>query len=262
MGFAAPAAPEALSDESVLALIPARGGSKGIPRKNLLDVAGKPLIAWSILTSVAASRIDRVVVSTDDDEIASVARHWGAEVPFMRPAAFSQDHSPDIEVFRHALEYLAEAEAYRPAMVVHLRPTAPVRRVEDVDAAIGLLASRPDADAVRSVSLARQTPYKMWRLTEDGAIAPFATMPGQVDCQSGPRQLLPRVYAQNGYVDVVRPRAVLEMHSMWGHVVLPFMIDVLFDLDYPEDVAPVEGALRRLERGLELPHVGSDRHSV
>lgn len=238
----------------VLALIPARGGSKGIPRKNVIEVAGKPLIAWSILQARSSSRISRVVVSTDDADIASVAERWGAEVPFMRPAEFAEDLSPDIDVFRHALDFLAHAEGYAPDMVVHLRPTGPVRDVEDIDAAVGLLAGRPDADAVRSVSLVHQTPYKMWRLQDDGTMQPLLRLPDLPDCQSRPRQLLPLVYWQNGYVDVLRPRAVLEKGSMWGDRVLPFIVDrVPLELDYPEDVGPVEEALRLLEQGFEVP---------
>jgi CMP-N,N'-diacetyllegionaminic acid synthase len=244
-------------------LIPARGGSKSIPRKNVIEIAGKPLIAWSILCARESARISRVVVSTDDAEIASVARQWGAEVPFVRPSEYAQDASPDIDVFRHALESLAQSEAYRPDVVVHLRPTGPVRRVEDIDAAVDLLASHPDADAVRSVSLVRQTPYKMWTLRDDGNMQPLLRLPGLPDCQSTPRQLLPPVYWQNGYVDVLRPRAVFEKNSMWGDRVLPFIVDTtLFDLDYPEDIAPVELALRRLERGFELPKAQLGRHPV
>jgi CMP-N,N'-diacetyllegionaminic acid synthase len=247
----------------VLALIPARGGSKSIPRKNLIDVAGKPLIAWSILHALQSSRISRVIVSTDDAEIASVAEEWGAEVPFVRPAEYAQDLSPDIDVFRHALEFLAERERYQPDMVVHLRPTGPVRRVPDIDAAIDLLATHPEADAVRSVSLVHQTPYKMWSLRDDGAMEPLLSLPGLPDCQSRPRQLLPFVYWQNGYVDVLRPRAVLQQQSMSGARVLPFIIETdLFDIDYPEDVPPVEEALSRLERGLELPRDHPNRHPV
>jgi len=247
----------------VLALIPARGGSKSVPRKNVIEVAGKPLIAWSILHALQSSRITRVIVSTDDAEIASVAEEYGAEVPYVRPAEYAQDLSPDIDVFRHALEFLAEREGYRPDMVVHLRPTGPVRRVSDIDAAIDLLAGCPDADAVRSVSLVRQTPYKMWRLRDDGTMEPLLRLPGVSDCQSRPRQLLPLAYWQNGYVDVLRPRAVLERHSMWGDRVLPFILDTqLFDIDYPEDVAPVEEALSRLELGLDLPRQRPDRHPV
>jgi N-acylneuraminate cytidylyltransferase len=247
----------------VLALIPARGGSKGIPRKNLIEVAGKPLIAWSILHALASTRITRVVVSTDDPEIAATAAQWGAEVPFVRPADFAADHSPDLDVFRHALGFLAETEDYRPEMVVHLRPTGPVRRVEDIDAAVDLLAGAPEADAVRSVSPVHQSPYKMWRLCDDGTMEPLLRIPGVRDCQSQARQSLPSTYWQNGYVDVLRPRAVLELDSMWGERVLPFIVETtLFDLDYPEDIPPVEDALRRLEQGLDLPRAEPGRHAV
>jgi N-acylneuraminate cytidylyltransferase len=162
--------------------------------------------------------------------------------------------SPDIDVFRHTLEFLAESEAYQPDMVVHLRPTGPVRRVEDIDNAVDLLAGRPDADALRSVSLVHQTPHKMWRLCDDGTMEPLLRLPGLPDCQSHPRQLLPLVYWQNGYVDVLRPGAVLEKNSMWGEQVLPFIVDTPpFELDYPEDIKRVELALVRLEQGLDLP---------
>ena len=247
----------------MLALIPARGGSKGIPRKNVIEVGGKPLIAWSIRHALDSVRITRVVVSTDDAEIASVAQQWGAEVPFLRPPQYATDSSADIDTFRHALDFLAHGEAYHPDMVVHLRPTAPVRRVEDIDAAIELLATHPEADAVRSVSLAHQTPYKMWRLRGDGPMEPLLRLPDLPDCQSRPRQVLPLVYSQNGYIDVLRPHAVLEKNSMWGDQVLPFVMDTtVTDLDYPEDIAPVEHALGLLARGLELPKDAPGRHPV
>jgi len=246
----------------VLALIPARGQSKGIPRKNLLPIAGRPLIAYSILQAQASQRVTRVVVSTDDPEIADVAREWGAEVPFLRPREYAEDLSPDLDVFRHALEWLERAEGYRPDLVVHLRPPGPVRRVELIDAAIDLLDAHPEADAVRSVSVARQTPYKMWRLAEGGYLEPMQRVPGVADCQSLPRQRLPTVYWQNGYVDVVRPRAVLEKSSMWGDRVVPLVIDEsLLELDYPEDIPAVEAALEQL-RGGAKPERAPSRHAV
>lgn len=230
----------------VLALIPARGGSKGVPRKNLLPLAGKPLIAYSILQAKASSRISRVVVSTDDEEIAEVARQWGAEVPFLRPAEYAQDLSPDIDVFRHALRWLENEEGYVPDLVVHLRPTGPVRSVARIDEAIALLEQHPEADAVRSVTTAQQSPYKMWHLGPDGFMHPVLRLDGIADCQSLPRQQLPRVYWQNGYVDVLRPRAVLEKDSMWGDRVLGYVVDEpLLEIDYPENIAPIEELLRR-----------------
>ena len=118
------------SSRRVIALIPARGRSKGIPRKNLLPIAGRPLIAHSILQARASQRISRVIVSTEDEEIADVARHWGAEAPFLRPEEYAGDLSPDVDVFRHALRWLETHEGYQPDLVVHLRPPGPVRRVE------------------------------------------------------------------------------------------------------------------------------------
>jgi len=247
-----------------LALIPARGGSKGIPRKNVMMIAGKPLIAYSILQGLASLHIDRVIVATDDAEIADVARDWGAEVPFVRPDEYAQDLSPDIDVFRHTLNWLRENEAYEPDLVVHLRPPGPARRVELIDQAIELLVSNPDADAVRSVSIAIQTPYKMWEVTTDGYMRPVLRLDGVADSQSLPRQLLPPVYWQNGYVDVVRPRAILDKNSMWGEQVIPFVIDEhLLEIDYPENVPEIENALRQMQDGGPLqPAPRAERHPV
>jgi N-acylneuraminate cytidylyltransferase len=227
-------------------------------------IAGKPLIAYSILQAHASQRINRVIVSTDNEEIAEVARQWGAETPFMRPAEYAQDLSPDIDVFRHALTWLAENEGYRPDMVVHLRPPGPVRRVELIDQAIDLLAAHPEADALRSVRLALETPYKMWHITADGYLQPVLRIEGVPDCQSLPRQQLPPVYWQSGYVDVIRPRAILEKNSMWGDCAIPFIVDEpLYELDYPENIPAIEEALQRLQDGLPLASARSaDRHPV
>ena len=218
-----------------------------------MQVGGKPLIAWSIFQALESQRITRVVVSTEDGEIASTAEQWGADVPFRRPQEFAEDLSPDIDVFRHTLEHLGR-DGYAPDIVVHLRPTGPVRRVRDIDEVVDVLAQQPDVDAVRSVSLVHQTPYKMWQISDDGTMRPVIDLPGLPDSQSRPRQLLPLVYWQNGYVDALRPRAVLEKGSMWGDRVVPFVVDTVpYELDYPEDIAAVEEGLRLLENGLELP---------
>lgn len=252
-----------MTDE-VLALIPARGGSKGIPRKNILAIGGKPLIAWSIQQALDSTRVTRVIVSTDDPEIADVALEFGAEVPFIRPEEYAHDLAPDIDVFRHALTFLAAEDSYRPELVVHLRPTGPARRVSDIDVAIDLLHRHREADSVRSVSLAHQSPYKMWAVQDDGTMEPLLRLESMTDCQSHPRQLLPAVYWQNGYVDVLRPRAVFEKNSMWGDTVLPFVVKTrLFDLDYPEDIGPAEEALVRLEHSLDASvESRPERHPV
>jgi CMP-N,N'-diacetyllegionaminic acid synthase len=228
----------------ILALIPARGGSKALPRKNVLPVAGKPLIAHSIETARASRLVTRTLVSTDDEEIASVAREYGAEVPFRRPAELAQDDSTDLDAFAHALAWLRDEEAYAPELVVHLRPTNPVRRAERVDEAIRLLLEDPQADSLRSVSWPELSPYKMWRI-EAGYLRPLLQVEGLPDAHSVPRQRLPEVWWQNGYVDVIRPRTILELGSMSGERVLPFVIEEPFvEIDYADAVERAEALLR------------------
>ncbi len=113
----------------ILALIPARGGSKGIPHKNIRSFAGYPLIAWSIAAGLQANSVSRVLVSTDDEEIASVARDYGADAPFLRPSELAQDRTTDLPVFEHALKWLEDIEGYKPDIVIQLRPTSPIRPI-------------------------------------------------------------------------------------------------------------------------------------
>jgi CMP-N-acetylneuraminic acid synthetase len=218
----------------VLAIVPARGGSKGIPRKNVRDVAGHPLIAYSIAAGLTAAHVDRVIVTTDDAEIADVARAYGADVPFRRPVDLAGDTTPDLPVFLHALEWLEREEGYRPEIVVHLRPTSPLRRVADIDAAIELLAGHATADAVRGVCEPFQNPYKMWRIDGDGLMRPLLSgeMP---EPYNQPHQSLPRVYWQTGYIDVIRRRTLIDLHSMTGRTLVPLVLDQdsWVDIDTP-----------------------------
>ena len=245
----------------ILALIPARGGSKGIPRKNLVPLLGKPLVAYSIEQALASKWITRTIVSTDDDEIAAVARRFGAEVPFMRPAEFARDHSLDLEVFQHALSWLRDNESYNCELVVHLRPTGPVRRVELIDQAIKLMMSHPEADALRSVSIPPVTPYKMWRIM-DGYLDPLLRVKGMDEPYCMPRQSLPQVYWQNGYVDIIRPQAILEKGRMAGDIILPFIThEPILEIDYRDSLPLVEEALRKLAHG-EWPEDAEERYAA
>jgi CMP-N-acetylneuraminic acid synthetase len=207
-----------------LAIVPARGGSKGIPRKNLRELAGHPLLAWSIAAAEAAETVGRIIVSTDDAEIAEVAREYGAETPFLRPAALAADETRDLPVFQHALAWLAEHEGERPDVVVHLRPTSPLRRAADIDRAVRALAADPLADAVRSVCAPFQNPYKMWRLGADGALVPLLGAEMH-EPYNAPHQTLPSVYWQTGYIDVVRRRTIVEQSSMTGRRIAPLVVD-------------------------------------
>lgn len=229
----------------VLALIPARGGSKSVPRKNIIPLHGKPMIAWAIEHALASRHISRTIVTTDDAEIAAIAAAYGAEVPFLRPAELATDLSPDVDFYRHALEWLRANEQYVPDMVVSLRPTPPSRRTATIDKAIEMFAAHSEADSLRSVHLAAESPFKMWVIGADGLMVPVAPISGMREPYNQPRQTLPLVYWQDGYIDITRPRVVLEKNSTTGDTILPFMIDEpAVDIDYPEAIAAAESQLR------------------
>jgi len=235
----------------VLALIPARGGSKGIPRKNIREFAGAPLIAWSIAAALRAETVTRVIVSTDDEEIAAVAREWGAETPFLRPAELAQDDTADYPVFRQALDWLAAHEDYRPEVVVQLRPTSPVRPLHLVDDAVRLLLAHPDADCVRGVVPSGQNPYKMWKIdAESGRMLPLLQVEGLAEPYNAPRQSLPKTYWQTGHIDAIQVSTILEKGSLTGDEIWPLMIDPRYtvDIDTPAD-------WERYERLLQDPHI-------
>lgn len=214
-----------------LAIIPARGGSKGIPRKNIRDFAGYPLLAWSIAAGLKARSVQRVIVSTDDAEIASVARDFGAETPFLRPPVLAQDDTTDLPVFQHALSALA-AEGYKPDVVVQLRPTSPIRPPECVDEAVRLLLSHPDADSVRGVVPAGQNPHKMWRVKgSDAPMTPLLKVDGIPEPYNAPRQALPQIYWQTGHVDAIRVQTILNKGSMSGERIYPLLIDPRYTID-------------------------------
>ncbi|MDO9131096.1 MAG: acylneuraminate cytidylyltransferase family protein [Anaerolineales bacterium] len=220
-----------MTKPEVLAIIPARGGSKGIPRKNIRPFAGYPLIAYSIAAALQAETVTRVLVTTDDEEIAEIARRFGAGTPFLRPAQLAQDGTTDLPVFQHALTWLAEHENYHPDAIVHLHATTPVRPRGCVDNAVHLLLDHPEADCVRSVVEAGQNPHKMWRIDrETGRMLPLLTVPGIAEPYNALRQSLPPVYWQTGHVNAIRPAAILG-GSMTGRVILPIIIDAKYEVD-------------------------------
>jgi N-acylneuraminate cytidylyltransferase len=236
----------------VLAIIPARGGSKSIPRKNILDFAGYPLIAYSIAASLGSETVDRVIVSTDDEEIADISRSYGAETPFLRPAEFSQDETPDLPVFIHALEWLEREENYQPDIIIQLRPTSPLRKVSHIDQAVYQLLEKPQADAVRTVCIPFQNPFKMWQIQPDGFMQPLVDLPFP-EPYNLPRQQLPEVYWQTGYVDAAWADTIRTKNSMTGDRILPLVIDPgdWIDIDSPAD-------WQRAERLLDWGEISFD----
>lgn len=239
----------------VLAVIPARGGSKSIPRKNIRPFCGHPLLAHSIAAARQASTVTRVIVSTDEDEIAAISRTYGAEAPFLRPSGLAQDLTQDLPVFEHALHWLADHEGYRPEIVVQLRPTSPIRPRDCVDRAVSMLLAHPEADSVRGVVPSGQNPYKMWRVQPDGRMTPLLS-DGLQEPYNLPRQELPPTVWQTGHIDAIRPRAILEGHSMSGQVILGLEIDPRYtvDIDTPRDWERAEWLLS--DPGLDAVRLG------
>jgi CMP-N,N'-diacetyllegionaminic acid synthase len=236
---------------NVLVLVPARGGSKGIPRKNLQLLGGKPLVAHAVEVGRAATLVTRVMCSTDDEAIADAARAAGAEVPFLRPAELAQDSSEDWPVFVHALHWLERNEGWQPELIVNLRPTSPLRMPRHVDDAIRLLLET-GADSVKAVHLARQHPHKMWLRSDDGCIEPYLKTPMRLERGPDvPRAELDDVYWQNGMVDVTRRSVIFDQRVMIGRKVAGLVTEPSesIDIDTPLDLALAELVLARRTEG-------------
>ena len=232
---------------NILAVIPARSGSKSVPHKNIRDIAGKPMLAYSIEHAKASKYINRVIVSTDSEEYAAIAREYGAETPFIRPAEYATDTALDYDVFYHALTFLKESENYKPELVVQLRPTYPIRRVEDIDGMIEKMLADKEADSIRSIAPAKEIPYKMWLRGENDTIVPFhREIP---ECYNMPRQQLPKVYYQNACIDIFRPRCIYEYQSMTGRRILGYEMDKNYDIDTEEEFQKAANYLTMMQGG-------------
>lgn len=238
---------------NILAVIPARAGSKSVPHKNIRIIGGKPMLAHSIAHAQKSKYINRIIVSTDSEEYASIAKEYGAEVPFLRPAEYATDTALDYDVFYHALTWLKNREGYEADVVVQLRPTYPIRDVHDIDNMIQLLLDHPKADSVRSMAKATEIPYKMWlkaekdvksdgNSTEENRMIPLMT--DIAECYNMPRQQLPEVYYQNACIDVFRSEVVLHKHSMSGDYILGYEMKENYDIDTEDDF---QRAMKRLE---------------
>lgn len=223
---------------SVLGIIPARGGSKGIPDKNVYPVGGKPLLAWTLDAARQARRLDRVIVSSDSERIIQVARGLGAEVPFVRPAELARDETPGIDPVLHALEQIPGFD-----IVVLLQPTSPLRTGADIDGAIDLMLSRK-APACVSVTESADHPYWMYRLGSIDNLVPFIDLP---PAAASRRQDLPRAYALNGAVYVAHVPWLRQHRTFLTRETVGYEMPAAraVDVDCLEDLAAVEQRLRQ-----------------
>ncbi|SEP70685.1 N-acylneuraminate cytidylyltransferase [Ectothiorhodospira magna] len=212
----------------LLAIIPARGGSKGISRKNIKPLAGKPLIGWTIDQAMQANSIDRLIVSTEDEEIASVARQMGVDVPFMRPAALAEDDTPGIFPVLHALEHLPDYD-----WVLLLQPTSPLRTAEDIEGIVKLCLSSPESTSAVSICHVDKHPYWMYSKDASGTLYPL--IPDRPEITR--RQELPDAYALNGALYLARTDWLIRNRSFLGKETLGYLMpqERSIDLDTPLD---------------------------
>jgi len=235
---------------NVLALVNARGQSKGVPRKNVRPLLNKPLVAWSIEVGLAATRVASLVVSTDDPEIAEVARCYGARVPFIRPSELATDEAMQIDAVRHAIGFL-EAQREFHDVVLILQPTAPLRRPEDVDGALALL-EMSGADSVISVcGVGGRHPLTCYREEADGVLSPF--LPS--DTRGVQRQDFGTVLWRNGAIYAMKRDVVMNGNSLYGARTVGYLMpeERSFNIDSLFDWQVTEGYLRLLSDEKEVP---------
>ncbi|MEO5364621.1 MAG: acylneuraminate cytidylyltransferase family protein [Magnetococcus sp. DMHC-8] len=227
---------------NICTVIPARGGSKSIPHKNIRLLHGQPLVGHSIRYSLACPLVGHTVVSTDSAEIARIAREQGAEVPFMRPVEHARDDTPDFPVFAHALRELERLYRETIDLLVLLRPTSPLRPPGLIERAVALLEAHPEASSVRSVAVSQEHPYRQWQ-SEGCFIRGFEQT--VFEPYNIPRQQLPTAYFQTGDLELIRRQTILA-GSISGPRVLPLLIDheQMVDIDHESDLRTAEQRMR------------------
>ncbi len=233
-----------MSNPNVIGIIPARGGSKGVPGKNIRDVGGFPMIAYSIIASLNSRNIERTIVSTDSEEIAEIAIKYGAEVPFLRPEEFARDDSKDIEFFKHAINWFKQNENYIPEYWVQLRPTTPLREPKLIDKSIDLIKKHSDATSLVSVHEFPENPGKMFGM-QDGYLHGLCPLDPRPEYFTLPRQEFAPAYFGNGYVDIVKSQTINELNSCYGTRMLGFDSPDTGEIDIEEDFTKLEFILSR-----------------
>lgn len=245
----------------VLAIIPARGGSKSIPYKNIIPLAGKPLIYYTIREAFLATKLDWFIVSTDDEKIAAVAKKYHADVPFLRPKKYAQDNTLDLPVFKHALKWLEKKRGWKPEIILNLRPTAPLRRAEEIDKCIDLI-EKTGCDNVKSVIPAFMHPHKIWWFDKNNKLTPVLKTKKRI--LLGPdlnRQRLRPAYWQDGYIDITRRKFILygKNNNMFGKDFRGFIRDPrdTIDLDTLEDYENAKNIIINHELKLQRDRRGT-----
>jgi CMP-N,N'-diacetyllegionaminic acid synthase len=227
-----------MNKPNIVGIIPARGGSKGVPGKNIRDLGGFPLIAYSIAVG-QLSNLERTIISTDSQEIATIAQEFGGEVPFMRPPAIAGDKATDREFFEHAIEWFEANEGYAPEYWVLLRPTTPLRDPSIINKAIEMMTSHPEATSLISVHEFPENPGKMFGMSNNylHGLCPLDPRP---EYFALPRQDFAPAYFGNGYVDIVKTSTIRDMDSCFGPRMLGYEAPDTGEIDIEEDFKKLE----------------------
>jgi CMP-N,N'-diacetyllegionaminic acid synthase len=233
-----------MPENKIVALIPARGGSKSIPKKNIVNLKGFPLIAYSVAAALLSKHISRIIVSTDSKEIAEIAKSYGAEVPFLRPVELSTDTAIDLDVVKHTLRWLKENENYEPEYLVYLRPTTPLRDPDLIDKAIEDFLCHREADSLRSGHEIRESPYKLFGKERDYFVGLFPNDP-RPEYYNLPRQSFPPVYQPDGYVDIWKIKTIVKKGALHGEKILAHIAPDVGELDNPKDLDFIKFNLKK-----------------
>lgn len=219
----------------IYSIIPARGGSKGVPKKNIKKLGGYPLIAYAVIASKLSSKVSRTIVSTDSREIADIAVSYGAEVPFLRPAEIAKDNSTDLEMFQHAIKWFSDNENKVPDLLVQLRPTTPLRVPQEIDRAINLISEHSNTTSLRSAHELAEPPQKMFQISQDCFFKGFFPNDPRPEYYNLPRQVFPKAYFPNGYVDIIKTDFVQRENTLHGLNIYAFITDVVVEVDRAGD---------------------------
>jgi len=227
-------------DIYIVSIIPARAGSKGVINKNLRKLNGIELLNWSIKASLKTPQVNRTIVSTDSQEYAEIAIKNGAEAPFIRPKNISQDNSTDLEMILHSLEFF-KSEGKIPDLILHLRPTSPLRNPKKISESIGVaVANKNRITALRSIQEMSETAYKSFEIGENGRLISVFTHSGDLDNSNVNRQAFPKTYLANGYVDILFPEFILSSQKIHGNSVMPFLTENIIEVDSEFDLQQLE----------------------
>lgn len=220
--------------DEIIALIPARSGSKGIANKNIQSLGNHPLIAWSIMAAKKSKLFKKIVVSTDSEEYAQIAIRYGAEVPFIRPKEISEDYSTDYDFIVHALDWFLD-NGGEPKYIAHLRPTTPLRNPALFEEALNLLKNTKKATALRSAHEMSESAYKTFEIISEGCFKRVGSNTTKLDNANNARQMFPSTYQANGYIDILSTEFIRNNHIIHGDWVVPFITPVTLEVDTEED---------------------------